>query len=305
MRELRHALLGHQPENAPRGRRRRYLRARHIAGGRELRPAAASRFAADAGRTAAKERRDGELGAGGGRPTGGRNTAARTSVGRFPFRGCARDPPIASIGVPATRSNPRALSRAFVLDSTQRINRLNVRRAAVMPKSLAGRRSRNMTGRHLRWRQTQTWPIKPTGPSPPSCSWRSGQVPFDLAVLPDRVVAIRVEVAEDAFTASILGTERTGNGVVMNDDGLVLDDRLPDHRSRNDLADDACGHGRSRSRACLRSGDRTRARPAAWQARPASAAAHGPRIGRSRRRRLRHRPRRPRACVTRARVRAA
>ena len=51
---------------------------------------------------------------------------------------------------------------------------------------------------------------------------KSGEVPFDLAVALDAVVAIRVEVAEDAFTASILGTERTGNGVVINDDGLVL-----------------------------------------------------------------------------------
>ena len=33
---------------------------------------------------------------------------------------------------------------------------------------------------------------------------------------------VRVEVPEDAFTASILGTERTGNGVVIRDDGLVL-----------------------------------------------------------------------------------
>lgn len=51
---------------------------------------------------------------------------------------------------------------------------------------------------------------------------KSGEVPFDLAVALNAVVAIRVEVAEDAFTASILGTERTGNGVVINDDGLVL-----------------------------------------------------------------------------------
>ena len=36
------------------------------------------------------------------------------------------------------------------------------------------------------------------------------------------MVALRVEVPDDAFTAPILGTERTGNGVVINDDGLVL-----------------------------------------------------------------------------------
>jgi S1-C subfamily serine protease len=51
---------------------------------------------------------------------------------------------------------------------------------------------------------------------------KSGEVPFDLAVALHAVVAMRVEVPDDAFTASILGTERTGNGVVINDDGLVL-----------------------------------------------------------------------------------
>ena len=45
---------------------------------------------------------------------------------------------------------------------------------------------------------------------------------FDLAAAMNAVVALRAEVPEDAFTASILGTERTGNGVVIGDDGLVL-----------------------------------------------------------------------------------
>ena len=51
---------------------------------------------------------------------------------------------------------------------------------------------------------------------------KGGEVPFDLGVALHAVVALRVEVPEDAFTAPILGTERTGNGVVINDDGLVL-----------------------------------------------------------------------------------
>jgi S1-C subfamily serine protease len=51
---------------------------------------------------------------------------------------------------------------------------------------------------------------------------KSGEVPFDLRLALDAVVALRVEIPEDAFTASILGTERTGNGVVINDEGLVL-----------------------------------------------------------------------------------
>jgi S1-C subfamily serine protease len=36
------------------------------------------------------------------------------------------------------------------------------------------------------------------------------------------VVLLRAEVPEDAFTASILGTERVGSGIVIRPDGLVL-----------------------------------------------------------------------------------
>lgn len=45
---------------------------------------------------------------------------------------------------------------------------------------------------------------------------------FDLESLLDAVVNVRAEIPEDAFTASILGTERVGNGVVISDNGLVL-----------------------------------------------------------------------------------
>ena len=51
---------------------------------------------------------------------------------------------------------------------------------------------------------------------------QSGELRFDLTAALNAVVALRVEVPDDAFTASILGTERTGNGIVINDDGLVL-----------------------------------------------------------------------------------
>ena len=44
---------------------------------------------------------------------------------------------------------------------------------------------------------------------------------FDLDSVLDSMVALRAEVPDDAFTASILGTERGGNGVVIQD-GLVL-----------------------------------------------------------------------------------
>jgi len=48
------------------------------------------------------------------------------------------------------------------------------------------------------------------------------EVAFDLRSVLDAVVSLRSEVPEDAFTASVLGTERAGNGVVIRDDGLVL-----------------------------------------------------------------------------------
>ena len=36
------------------------------------------------------------------------------------------------------------------------------------------------------------------------------------------MVKLRATVPEDAFTAGILGSQRTGNGVVINSDGLIL-----------------------------------------------------------------------------------
>src|SRR5688572_6855746 len=44
---------------------------------------------------------------------------------------------------------------------------------------------------------------------------------FDLDRALDAMVLLRAEIPEDAFTASILGTERAGNGVVIGE-GLVL-----------------------------------------------------------------------------------
>lgn len=45
---------------------------------------------------------------------------------------------------------------------------------------------------------------------------------LDLEGISRSVVKLRAEVPEDAFTAAILGSERTGNGVVINSDGLIL-----------------------------------------------------------------------------------
>ncbi|HTS20466.1 MAG TPA: S1C family serine protease [Casimicrobiaceae bacterium] len=50
----------------------------------------------------------------------------------------------------------------------------------------------------------------------------SQDVGYDLGRALDAVVALRCEVPEDAFTASVLGTERAGSGVIIRDDGLVL-----------------------------------------------------------------------------------
>jgi len=51
---------------------------------------------------------------------------------------------------------------------------------------------------------------------------RAEEFAFDLSAALDAVVALRANVPEDAFTAAILGTDRTGNGVVIRDDGLIL-----------------------------------------------------------------------------------
>jgi S1-C subfamily serine protease len=64
--------------------------------------------------------------------------------------------------------------------------------------------------------QTRDWEF-PQGMQP-----KVGDVAFDLETALSAVVSLRAEVPEDAFTASILGTERDGNGVVIRADGLVL-----------------------------------------------------------------------------------
>lgn len=51
---------------------------------------------------------------------------------------------------------------------------------------------------------------------------QQNELRFDLDSALDAVVLLRSEIPEDAFTASILGTERVGNGIVIRDDGLVL-----------------------------------------------------------------------------------
>lgn len=45
---------------------------------------------------------------------------------------------------------------------------------------------------------------------------------FDLAAALASVVAVRTDVPDDAFTAAVLGTERSGSGVLIRASGLVL-----------------------------------------------------------------------------------
>jgi S1-C subfamily serine protease len=57
---------------------------------------------------------------------------------------------------------------------------------------------------------------------PQAAQPRPDECAFDLERALASVVAVRAEVPKDAFTASILGTERAGNGVVIDQSGLIL-----------------------------------------------------------------------------------
>jgi S1-C subfamily serine protease len=57
---------------------------------------------------------------------------------------------------------------------------------------------------------------------PKSVQPEPDELGFDLEAALNAVVQLRSEIPEDAFTASILGTERLGNGVVIGRDGLIL-----------------------------------------------------------------------------------
>jgi S1-C subfamily serine protease len=57
---------------------------------------------------------------------------------------------------------------------------------------------------------------------PPRLQPRPEDLRFDLAAALRSVVLVHAEIPEEAFTASILGTERIGHGTVIDDEGLVL-----------------------------------------------------------------------------------
>ena len=53
-------------------------------------------------------------------------------------------------------------------------------------------------------------------------SEKRSDVEFDVESMLSSLVSVRSHVADDALTAPVLGTERTGNGVVIDNRGLVL-----------------------------------------------------------------------------------
>jgi S1-C subfamily serine protease len=57
---------------------------------------------------------------------------------------------------------------------------------------------------------------------PPSAQPQPGALAFDLDWVLNSILAVRTEIPTDAFTAQILGTERAGSGVVIDENGLVL-----------------------------------------------------------------------------------
>ena len=65
-------------------------------------------------------------------------------------------------------------------------------------------------------------PKKDDDAIPAALQPKQSDLTFDLGRTLAAVVAVRASIPEDAFTASILGTERSGSGVVIRDNGLVL-----------------------------------------------------------------------------------
>ena len=57
---------------------------------------------------------------------------------------------------------------------------------------------------------------------PPEIEPRQEYYEFDLKRALSSVVSIRSGVPADAFTADVLGTERSGNGIIIRPDGIVL-----------------------------------------------------------------------------------
>jgi S1-C subfamily serine protease len=69
---------------------------------------------------------------------------------------------------------------------------------------------------HRLMAETSNWAF------PPRLQPRPEELRFDLDSALRSVVLVHAEIPEEAFTASILGTERIGHGTVIGADGLVL-----------------------------------------------------------------------------------
>ncbi|MDP6691451.1 MAG: S1C family serine protease [Alphaproteobacteria bacterium] len=55
-----------------------------------------------------------------------------------------------------------------------------------------------------------------------SSSAEAAKLPFDVDAALNAVVELHAEIPADGYTAPFLGTERDGNGVIIDDDGLIL-----------------------------------------------------------------------------------
>ena len=57
---------------------------------------------------------------------------------------------------------------------------------------------------------------------PPEDQPKRADYDYDLETAVEAVVGLRAVIPDDAFTAQTLGTERAGNGVLIQDSGLIL-----------------------------------------------------------------------------------
>ena len=65
-------------------------------------------------------------------------------------------------------------------------------------------------------------PVETTWTFPPEVQPDRSRLGFDLDAALNAMVLLSVHVPDEAYTAPILGSERSGNGCVIGDDGLVL-----------------------------------------------------------------------------------
>ena len=110
--------------------------------------------------------------------------------------------------------------------------------------------------------------MKPDTTRPPS----QDEVSFDLDSVLGSVVALRAHIPDDALTASILGTERAGHGVAINDTGLVLTIGYLITEAESVWLVDNANHTVPALRRRLRSGNRVRPRAGAPASRGPGAA---------------------------------